>query len=243
MINEYCIISVDDTRDANKNRIRDLMSWPEAKVDFVDGRIPEVLRSAKQKWHSVSTPGPYKAGEFGIFYSVLNCLEYGADNSGILYFEDDAIPVDDFEKRMEIYVDRLPNDADVFAVWSPHNQKGDYRNIREFDSGGVPKYGRKSTPVSIFEYGDPELSRLWQGYGNVAMAFTKRGCEKTLEYVHEKGFFSPIDCLICIGSHTGRLNGYALKPQAASLVNYNWNRPTTIHQSKWDYIEKLMEEK
>lgn len=238
---DYAIISIDDSRFYKKVWIRQrFIRTNEAQVDFVNGKIPSELLKAKNKWNDVDTPGPFKAGEFGIFYSVLNCLEYGANNNGIVYFEDDAMPCADFEKRTEDYLDGLPEDADLLALWSPTNQQGDYMGVSGFNAGGEPSY--EPHQGSIFDFGHDDLTRLWQGYGNVGMAFTKQGSRKALDYIKRRGFFSPIDCLLCIASHTGELNSYSLKPGVRNLIDYDWNGETTIHKSKWGSIQELTKE-
>jgi GR25 family glycosyltransferase involved in LPS biosynthesis len=239
-VNEYCIISIDDSRAENKDKIRAALSWNEAKVDFVNGKDPSELRQAKEKWRGVETPGPFKAGEFGIFYSVLNAAEYGAKNNGVLYFEDDAIITDNFQNRIEEYIFNLPVNADLLALWSPDNQAYDYENVSNYNALGEPLYDRHTG--SIFDFGDLELCRLWQGYGNVGMYLTKQGCYRLINYIGERGFFSPIDCLICIASHTGRLNSFSLKPSTPRLIDYNWDAPTTIHRSRWGMLDELIKE-
>lgn len=240
MKSEYCIITIDATRQAKKENIDACFNWPKARVDFVNGKNPAMLKEAKAKWADIPTPGPFKAGEFGIFYSVLNCLEYGAYNDGILYFEDDAIPVSDIQTRLEAYLARLPRGFDMFALWSPENQHYDYENASGYNNVGEPMYMPHSG--SSFDYGDPDLSRLWQGYGNVAMFFSAKGCRKLLAYIKQYGFFSPIDCLICIAVHGGYLNGYSLKPTTNPLISYDWNAETTIHKSAWGMLEDLIKE-
>lgn len=240
MSREFCIISIDDSRTAKKEYIRSCLGWPEVKLDYINGKDPIALKRAQEKWSNVQTPGPFKAGEFGVFYSVLNCLEYGAANDGILYFEDDAIPDPNIQQALEIYLERLPRNFDMFALWSPTNQHYDYENASGYNNVGEPLYFPHSG--SVFDYGDPDLSRLWQGYGNVAMLFSKQGCHKLLEYVEKHGFFSPIDCLICIAVHGGYLNGFSLKPKTSQLVNYDWDAETTIHKSRWGSIEELTKE-
>lgn len=237
---KYTIISVDDSRKDNVANIESKIMWERAYVPSVDARIPSELHSAKNKWNTINTPGPFKAGEFGVFYSVLNCLEYGAADDGILYFEDDAMPRSDFQRRIDWYLGELPSNADLFAVWSPTNQHHDYNFVREYNKLGEPQYGQKSSIEPIFDYGHKDLCKIWQGYGNVSMLFTKTGCKKTLDYIKREGFFSPIDCLICIGTHTNNINGYALKPSVEVMIDYDWDRPTTIHTSKWGYIEELI---
>lgn len=239
-MNEFTIISIDDSRAEKKALIRNALDWREAEIEFVNGKIPENLRQAKKKWSKVDTPGPFKAGEFGIFYSVLNCLEYGAEHNGILYFEDDATPVDDFQGQLTYCLTELPDNFDMFAVWSPLNQRYDYTEVSNFNNKGEPIYQHHIG--SIFDYGHPSLARLWQGYGNVAMLFSKLGCNKLLHYIENKGFFSPVDCLICIAVHSGYLDGYSLKPDQAELIRYDWSAPTTIHTSNWGMIEDLMKE-
>jgi hypothetical protein len=240
MSREFCIISIDDSRTAKKDYIRECFNWPEVKLDFVNGKDIASLKAAKEKWSNIATPGPFKAGEFGIFYSVLNCLEYGAANNGILYFEDDAIPDPYIQALLDIYLERLPRGFDLFALWSPDNQHYDYANASGYNNVGEPIY--QPHAGSVFDFGDKDLARLWQGYGNVAMLFSKNGCKKLLKYIEKHGFFSPIDCLICIAVHGGYLNGYSLKPQTAKLINYDWDAETTIHKSNWGSIEELIGE-
>jgi hypothetical protein len=74
------------------------------------------------------------------------------------------------------------------------------------------------------------------------MTFTKKGCEKLLAHIEDRGFYSPIDCLICIAAHTDIINGYSLLPGVRELVNYDWKAPTTIHKSRWGSIEELTKE-
>lgn len=234
---DYTIISIDDSRQQKKDYIRACLGqYNEVKIDFVNGKNPSELLAAKNKWRDVETPGPFKAGEFGIFYSVLNCLEYGAENNGIIYFEDDAIPIPTLEEKLNQYFAGLPRGWDVFAIWSPENQQYDYANVISYNNVGEPIYGNGNS--FVFEFGHSELSMLWQGYGNVAMAFSRNGCRKLLKYIKHRGFFSPIDCLICIAVHGGYLKGFSLKPDQR-IINYDWSAETTIHTSAWGSIQEL----
>ncbi len=238
-MNEYTVISIDDSRKDKSDWIKQrFIRWTYADINFVNGSDRQQLAAAQKYWSSVETPGPFKAGEFGIFYSVLNCLEYGANNNGILYFEDDAIPVSGFEYDLETHLAKLPVDMDLFACWSPENQQGDYDGVSRYNELGEPLYEHHQG--SIFDIGNANLCKMWQGYGNVCMYFSRRGCIKLLHYIMSKGFFSPIDCLICIAAHTGYLNAYALKPGAHKLIDHDWNSPTTIHTSAWGDIKELI---
>jgi hypothetical protein len=238
---DYTIISIDDSRTEKKNKIRDAMGeyFTEVNVDFVLGRDPKQLFAAKTKWHDVDTPGPFKSGEFGVFYSILNVLEYGANNDGIVYFEDDAIATDELGLRLSGYIQNLPEDWDLFAIWSPQNQWGDYSGVSGYNKLGEPIYGRVTNNIFDVDLGD--IVKLWQGYGNVSMAFSKQGCKKLLDHIKAEGFYSPVDCLICIATHRNMLNGYALKPRVPVLLNYDWEAPTTVHTTQWGYIQDLME--
>lgn len=237
---KYTIISVDDSRQAKKEWIRTAIGLKEIILDYVDARDPQKLLEAKLKWSQIDTPGPFKAGEFGIFYSVLECLGYGSQNDGILYFEDDAIPCVDFQLRLDEYMQLLPRNWDVFALWSPENQRGDYKRVCGYNGVGEPQYNGHARN-NIFDLENGRVVKLWQGYGNVTMCFSEQGCKKLLQYIEQQGFFSPIDCLICIAVHSGYLQGYALDPELPVLINYDWNAETTIHTSRWGSIEELME--
>lgn len=237
---DYTIISIDDSRNDKKAVLRGTMNpyFNEVTdIEFVKGSNAKQLQAAREKWSDVETPGPFKAGEFGIFYSVLNTLEYGAANDGIIYFEDDAVATIDLGLRLSGVFKGLPEDWDLFAIWSPENQHGDYSGVSGYNSLGEPIYGR--VEKNIFDVGLGDIVKLWQGYGNVGMAFSKAGCQKLLAHVRAEGFYSPVDCLICIAVHRNLLNGYALKPDAQKLLGYDWTAPTTIHTTQWGYVTDL----
>lgn len=239
---KYTIISIDDSRTEKKQAIRNSMSdyfTETLEINFVNAPEPQQLLDAKLKWPNVDTPGPFKAGEFGVFYSVLNVLEYGARNDGIIYFEDDAMATEDLGLRLAGYIQNLPEDWDLFAIWSPENQRGDYTSVSAYNKLGEPIYGRRVDGVNPFDVDMGDIVKLWQGYGNVSMAWSKLGCQKLLAHIEAQGFYSPIDCLICIATHRNELNGYALKPGIPNLVNIDWKAPTTVHTTNWGYLEDL----
>ncbi len=243
MISEYTIISINESRAQKKQAIRSSLSINEVFIDCVNGSDSIALRKAKEKWSNVEFPGPFKAGEFGIFFSLLNAWEYAAENNGLLVFEDDAILIHDFEPLLHQYLEGLPADADFVAIWTPNNQQGDYYRVSSFNSVGEPQYEGPPREFhnSIFYFGHEHLSKVWNGYGGVCLYFTKQGGQKLIEYAEKMGMFTPADCFMYIAAHSGYVNGYGLNPNR-KLVEYDWNAPTTIHKTRWGSLEELINE-
>lgn len=244
MINEFTIVTIDDTRAEKKQQIRQSLSYREAFVDCVDGKNPESLKKARDKWKEIEFPGPFKAGEFGIFFSMLNVWEYAAENDGVLCFEDDAMIGHDFQSELERRVEGLPRTADFVAVWSPDNQRGDYYSVTGYNKKGEPSGDglQRKFHNSIFNFGHHSLSRVWHGYGNVCIYFTKSGGKRLIDYAKRMGMFTPVDCFMYIAAHTGNVAGYCFNPELEPIVKYNWDAPTTIHRTRWGSLEELMNE-
>lgn len=239
---KYTIISIDDSRNDKKELIRSRMSLQEVFVDCVNGNDPEQLRKAVTKWNNVKLPGPFKRGEFGILFSLLNVLEYVAKHGDLLVFEDDAMPVEDFQNKLLMYLENAPEDMDFCSIWVPEGQQNDYYYDVTYDDGGNPSWNRElSFDDSVYNIGHPWLSKVYQGFSLVATVFTQQGARKLIAFFEEKGMFTPADCAIYIAAHTNAVNGYALNPRADRIIAYDWTAPTTIHHSQWGSIEELLE--
>jgi GR25 family glycosyltransferase involved in LPS biosynthesis len=242
LLDEYTIISINDTREDKKTKIRS--SLPDKKevfIDFVDGSDDNQLQKAVEKWRNVELPGPFKRGEFGIFFSLLNSLEYCANNGNLLVFEDDAMPREDFQEKINLYLTDSPVDMDFCSIWVPEGQQRDYYYDVIYDDGGNPSWTKElKYDESVYNVGHPYLSKVYQGFSLVTTFFTQKGAQKLLEYAEEKGMFTPADCMIFIAAHTNKVNGYALNPRAERIIDYDWNAPTTIHKSSWGGIREFI---
>lgn len=241
-MNKYTIISINDVREDKKQRIRaSLPDKEEVFINFVDGNDNDQLKEAAEKWSDVETPGPFKRGEFGIFFSLLNTLEYCAEHSDLLVFEDDAMPIMGFQRELDLYLSDYPSDMDFCSLWVPEGQQRDYYYDVKYDEGGNPSWTRElKYDQSVYNIGHPYLSKVYQGFSLVTTYFTQQGAKKLLDYAREKGMFTPADCMIFIAAHTGRVNGYALNPKTSKIIDYDWNAPTTIHTSQWGGIKEFI---
>ena len=234
---QYTIISIDETRAANKADIRSKLTFDEVFPEFVNGKDREQLLRARNKWN-IPLPSGFSVGEYGIFYSLLNTLEFGQDN-GILYFEDDALVQPDFQQRFECYLADFPDDLDFFVIWNASNQTYDYHNVKEYNDKGEPIYHHRPLNSSAFDFGHSHLCKAYNGYGNVAMYFSPRGCKNTIEYIRRRGMFSTPDCLLYIGAHDGSLNAYSLKPDVPKLVEHDWNAQSTRAGTEWIILSEI----
>lgn len=235
---EYTILSINNKRKENKDYIRSIMRDKEVFVECVNGEDLEQLRRNVDKWKFPLSSG-FKLGEFGAFYSNANAWEYAAENDGLLVFEDDAIPIPAFQDNFYMAIDELPKSADFLKLWVPENQRDDYYNITGFNRDGTPTHSNlRSFDNSIFNIGKRWISRVYSGYGGVAIYYTKSGAKRMIDRAKKVGLNSPIDCWIMQQAHGGYASGYALNPIEAQWVNYDWSRETTIHKSRWCTLQE-----
>jgi GR25 family glycosyltransferase involved in LPS biosynthesis len=231
---DYTIITINDNRMTQKQAIRDNVKLNEVFPEFVNGNDDEQLFSADEKWNLRKHCG-LQRGEWGIWFSNLNCWEYAASNDGLIIFEDDAIVDSNFMHRYDRYISDIPQDTDFIALWVPDNQRQDYLYNVEFDAEGKPKVVRGSLQPdnSIFNIDHEYIAKAYQGYGGVAMLVTKQGGGKLIELAQRYGQWSTSDCFYFLETHRNNLNGYALKPDYCDLVYYDWSVPTTIHTTEF----------
>jgi len=191
---KYTILSVDDSRQhyIDKMRFR-LLGWEELDTPCVDGRIPEELKKAQEKY-------PYKVnfdakvGHLGIWFSVLNALE----NAPIVTFEDDSLLHDNFKREFAPRAEELPEDFDFFSLFLPR------------DSDHLYSFGRDSVGTYI--------CRTYQRYGGVSMYYSRRGAEKIHSLLERDGITGQYDDTLYAYAKTGELNGYCSKPEFQDLV-------------------------
>lgn len=237
-MNEYTILTIDNSRSDKKEYIRSVMRDKEIFIDCVDGKDSIQLRKAVDKWQFPLSSG-FKLGEFGVWYSTANAWEYAAEHNGLLVFEDDAMPIENFQDNFYIALDELPSGADFLVLWIPENQKDDYYNITGFNRDGIPLYSSARTfDNSIFNSGHRWISRVYNGYGGVAIYYTKAGGRRLIDRAKKIGLNSPVDCWIYQCAHGGYASGYGLNPRDAQWVNYDWTADTTIHKTSWVTLQE-----
>lgn len=244
----YAIISIDDSRQEKKSHIRNvLFFYDEVKdIEYIRGAdLEQVKRFREQNpqmmGSSLYTP---RLGEIGVWLSQYNCWKWAAENKRhLMVFEDDAILEPNFEKNWMTLLEELPADYDFLAIFVPNNQLGDYNAIIKYDEEGVPTVWNQTSPEwSSFNFGAKNLAKAYQGYGAVATMFSPKGAQKLIDIAHERGIYTPVDCFFFLNAHSGRLDGYAPKPDSMfpRLVSVDWNAPTTIHDTDRPDMSEIM---
>lgn len=231
----YCIISIDNSREAKKAAIRESLSYQEHFPAFVDarkaGEIEKWLRNPVIGWEP-------KIGELGIWLSQINVWRYIVDNDldWMIAFEDDAILAPDGQELITKSMSCLPDDWDAFSLFTPDDQRDDYRYDVSYDENGYPRL-RSSMFLpnerSLFYVGNDVVCRAAHGYSGVAVMYSQKGARRLLGAVEKRGLYSTSDCFLYIEAHTGRLEMYASHPLAKRIVTYDWaNSPTLIHNTE-----------
>jgi GR25 family glycosyltransferase involved in LPS biosynthesis len=227
----YNIISIDDKRLSYKNHIRETITYPEVSIPAINGSEIDIQAELSSRGLKV-TPGVFSVGEIGIWLSMYDCWQWAAGNNEILItLEDDAIPRHYFDEAVDLFLKEVPDDWDFMCLWVPDNQKQDYMYNVKFDIDGIAHIkGYAQTSLFDFE-GGHFLSRVYNGYGNVAMMFNPKGAKFLMDRVAETGLYTPVDCFMYQQAQSGRCNGYGPKPIHATLVDYDWAE-TTVHNTE-----------
>jgi GR25 family glycosyltransferase involved in LPS biosynthesis len=231
----YTIISVDDSRKLTKDEIRATVDLPEiTDIDFVDGRDSVQFDRFLREYGTLIRGKNFFYGELGVWGSNLNAWKYlvESDLDALLVFEDDALPWVDFSKRFPEYIADLPRGFDFFSLHPPENQLADYYYQRSFNLDGgwnltSPVHHKLNT--SPHYTGSKYIASAYQGYGNVAMLYSKTGAQEILKLVERNGIYTPVDCFLYLEHHKGNLDGYTLMPNVLGLVDYD--EPGSIARS------------
>lgn len=236
---KYTIVSIDDSRAEYKKVIRERVGLEEVTdIHFVNGSQEDVYSIADN--YGFPRVDRFKYGEIGIWLSVVACWQWCIDNNEeLVVFEDDAIPDKNFTEALEVAYRELPEDYDFMQLWVPENQRLDYTYNRSFDDLGGWESRGANLPArhSLHNIGAERVCTIYAGYGGVAYLYSPAGSSKMMEQVKCEGIYSPIDCYMPGLAWRGVVKGYALKPNWATLVKYDWAAKTTVQETP------LMEER
>ena len=221
----YTIVTIDDSRAANKEKIRSIVPLPEVTdIQFCDARkeYPQVLE--------YTTPWSLTRGEVGIWHSHYNCWKWAAENGPLLVFEDDAILDQDFMDHFNHVVDKLPDDWDFLSLWVPPEQEQDFMYNVTFDEEGYPHANGTFYEVgaSVFWIGSATIAKVYQGYSFVTTLYSQEGARKVAALAEQKGMYTTADCFLFLEAHAGRLNGYAPTPMYTRFVHHDWDQHPTL---------------
>ncbi|QNN99181.1 glycosyltransferase [Streptomyces phage Faust] len=190
---KYTIFQITTSRQHYVDMMQPKLShWDKQHTYCVDGRIPEELKAAQEKF-------PYeikfdaRVGHLGIWYSVLNALEHAP----IVTFEDDALLHSNFRAEFDARVSELPDDFDFFSLFIPRDS--DHLYTRDKSAGWF-------------------ICKTYQRYGGVSMYYSKRGAEKIKALLERDGITGQYDDTLYEYAKNGELEGYCSKPVVQDLV-------------------------
>lgn len=233
---KYNIISVDDSRQAYKDKIRAAVPFEEVRIPTVDARYDLDIPLELNKRGLWIVPGKsFTRGEIGVWLSVFDCWVWCAEhNEELITFEDDAIIKEFFTQKFVEFYRELPRDFDFMTLWIPHDQMVDYQYDLVYDEVGYPTIvgPNRNIALSLFNFGSYCLARAYNGYGNVAVLYSPKGAQRFIERARATGIFEPVDCYLYLQAHAGYCNGYGPKPFYSQLVDYDWRTQTTIHTTE-----------
>lgn len=232
---KYNIISIDDARKPYKDRIRARVGLSEIWVPAVNAREVDINKELEDRGLFITHPGSLTVGEIGVWLSTFDCWRWADEyNEDLLVFEDDAIPVQTFNKQFRELTSELPPDYDFLCLWVPENQLLDYIYDVVYDDEGLPTHvgPNKNMITSNYNFGSTYLARVYNGYGNVAQLYSPKGARFFMDRARAVGIYTPVDCYLYQEAHAGRCEGYAPKPNRAKLVKYDWKAETTIHNTE-----------
>lgn len=227
----YHIISINDDRLVKKQAIHGTMS--KFGVERVDN-IPSIEGAKYNPNDTGWKPASYlSAGEWGVWMSNIHALCYGFRypfTEPLIVFEDDAVIRPNFNMA---WAQHLPEDWDFAALWVPDNQYADINYRQVYNEIGHPRPVEQGETPYQYRIDNPHFARAYNGYGGVAIAYSKRGADKTYKLAVEQGIEEPYDTWLYTRSHLGELNGYSLLPER-QIVDYEWNQhveTTQVHNT------------
>jgi len=234
-INPYfAILSIDHSRQEKKDALRNVCAeWTEQGVWAVDGKDSTDMKEAFEA-HEPFTYSPLwlpKQGEAGVWMSQMNAWATASTlDRPLVVFEDDAILCDNFISEFHRYTADLPEDFDVFAIFFPENQYGDFHWSYVYNELGHPVGGQTwySDGAPEYHIGSDLISKAYQGYGCVALMFSPKGGEKLYNRALETNMTTPVDCWIFEQYRAGIIDAYAPRPGQTRLADVDWNAPSTI---------------
>jgi GR25 family glycosyltransferase involved in LPS biosynthesis len=229
---KYNIIRLNDDRKAYFDVLRQILGDGEIDIPAVNAtevNLHEELENRGIEHHGHIWGNP-KAGELGVWLSNYDCWFTAAGmDEPLIVFEDDAI-VDTFfwEKLYDVYKE-LPDDWDFVALWVPENQHLDFRYETVYENG-IPRINRTrgDWETSQYDIGGRYAALVYQGYGMVSLMYSPKGAQKLIQLTKEYGITGPVDCWIYEQAHMGNLNGYAPRPEQASIVYYDWKAESHV---------------
>jgi GR25 family glycosyltransferase involved in LPS biosynthesis len=235
---DYTIISLNDERVEYKTNIRRVLeNHHEHLIDAVNGSEVDLDFELASRGLERKHWGNAKRGELGVWLSNFDRWLYVSQLDGpMIVFEDDAIPDHFFDEKLESVVKEVPEDFDIITLWVPENQRQDYYYDVKYNENGHPQInGVRPPEYSYYRIdGAAYAALVYQGYGMVSLMYSPKGGERLVELAREYGITGPVDCWIYEQAHMGHLNGYAPRPEQASIVHYDWKATSHVQHTEME---------
>lgn len=228
---KYNIISINDERKSYKDHIRATVTGTEIDVPAFNGYTHDPIEGATERGIELHEGwGNAKKGEVSIWLSNFDCWQTVAEmDEPLVVFEDDAVPDTYFDVRYKYLMEQMPDDWDFCALWVPENQRQDYQYDVTYELGIPRVHGMVMPDDSKFRIpGKDMVALVYQGYGMVSLVYSPRGGRRLVELTKKYKMYNPVDCWIYEMAHRDEANGYAPRPEHASIVHYDWSAPSHV---------------
>lgn len=228
----FTIFNATDKRAKGVERMRSILSPHMKEVTDLtfNGYTNSVEDEVARRIYNFKT-GRLLWGQVAIWLSVLNALEYAANNNVyVLTLEDDAEINDSFIREFRRRVECLPEDFDFYSLFiaRDHTDWFYYQKLLETHGALVdPKFIRDD---NFYKYNDV-IVRTYQRYGGVSMLYSPDGARKILRLLALLWINDQYDDLLYKLSTFGILNGYTSNPELPDLVWIKGGDPSLVQDT------------
>ena len=208
---KYGIVHVNDRAKKHIEHNKEILASFEYvdSIFFFNGNIGNAWDVINHRGIRTDTWQPYDGrsfpplpGEYGIWVSLLNVLDYIVENKvqDFLLLEDDILVSKDFVADLSTCMQELPKDYDFLSLYAfdGHNW------VNEVTDVGLTYIHKSHNQFSAGQ----------------ATVFSYNGARKLLKLVKRKGIEYTTDCFIFKQAALGSLNGYSVKPETFSFLQH-----------------------
>lgn len=218
---KYTIISVDDSRQEFKDRIRaEMLNDEEFSVDVVDARPLDVNLKDELAKVGLHMAGYWKSfwwqrGDIGGYIGHYNAWKYIAEqDEPVMVFEDDAWLPDGFRGTVDLFMSEVPDDFGAVAFCVHPDTVAFYDMHIDYDEWGQPiARARQEGEQNQFDYGAEHMARSYQGWAMTATVYSPKGAASLVKTSQDMGLHMNADALVWHRAAVGDFDGYAPKPQ------------------------------
>lgn len=224
---KYTIISIDDSRQDFKDKIRkEMAGYEEVFLECLDAR-PVELDLGKELYDRGLSMAPFwknlmwKRGDLGGFVSHYNTWKYCASSGEpLIVFEDDAIVPVGFMSNVLDLLTEVPKDYGVVSLCANTYGQGFYNMRVQYNEYGQHFGYRPLEPDedNQFDYGAERMTRAYQSWTQTATLYSPAAAQSLVDTVQRMGIHMNADAFIYHRAHVGDFDAYAPKPEFLYMV-------------------------